>query len=277
MIQDLDRIVQLIEHDWRDAHVLVIGDLMLDRYIWGDVERISPEAPVPVVRVAHQSEQPGGAGNVAMNVAAMGAKATLIGFRGDDADGNALEKALVKAGITPDVISVTSHPTTAKLRVVGGKQQMLRLDTERTDDYPAEAYAALIAKIESAIASADAVVLSDYAKGALTEEVCQRTIEMARRAGVPVLVDPKRRSFARYRGATTICPNLNELSVVSGIPPQNLGALLDAGQTMVTDLGLDYLTATMSEKGIALLRADSRLIAPAVARQVSTSPAPAIR
>jgi len=268
MIQDLDRIVQLIEHDWRDAHVLVIGDLMLDRYIWGDVERISPEAPVPVVRVAHQSEQPGGAGNVAMNVAAMGAKATLIGFRGDDADGNALEKALVKAGITPDVISVTSHPTTAKLRVVGGKQQMLRLDTERTDDYPAEAYAALIAKIESAIASADAVVLSDYAKGALTEEVCQRTIEMARRAGVPVLVDPKRRSFARYRGATTICPNLNELSVVSGIPPQNLGALLDAGQTMVTDLGLDYLTATMSEKGIALLRADSRFIAPAVARQV---------
>jgi len=163
---------------------------------------------------------------------------------------------------------VTSHPTTAKLRVVGGKQQMLRLDTERTDDYPAEAYAALIAKIESAIASADAVVLSDYAKGALTEEVCQRTIEMARRAGVPVLVDPKRRSFARYRGATTICPNLNELSVVSGIPPQNLGALLDAGQTMVTDLGLDYLTATMSEKGIALLRADSRFIAPAVARQV---------
>jgi D-beta-D-heptose 7-phosphate kinase/D-beta-D-heptose 1-phosphate adenosyltransferase len=268
MIQDLDRIVQLIEHDWRDAHVLVIGDLMLDRYIWGDVERISPEAPVPVVRVAHQSEQPGGAGNVAMNVAAMGAKATLIGFRGDDADGNALEKALVKAGITPDVISVTSHPTTAKLRVVGGKQQMLRLDTERTDDYPAEAYAALIAKIESASASADAVVLSDYAKGALTEEVCQRTIEMARRAGVPVLVDPKRRSFARYRGATTICPNLNELSVVSGIPPQNLGALLDAGQTMVTDLGLDYLTATMSEKGIALLRADSRFIAPAVARQV---------
>jgi D-beta-D-heptose 7-phosphate kinase/D-beta-D-heptose 1-phosphate adenosyltransferase len=268
MIQDLDRIVQLIEHDWREQRVLVIGDLMLDRYIWGDVERISPEAPVPVVRVAHQSEQPGGAGNVAMNVAAMGAQATLIGFRGDDADGNALEQALVKAAIAPDLISVTSHPTTAKLRVVGGKQQMLRLDTESTEDYPAAACAALIAKIEAAIATSHAVVLSDYAKGALTEEVCQRTIQMARRAGVPVLVDPKRRSFARYRGATTICPNLNELSVVSGVSPKDLAALLDAGQILVKDLGLDCLTATMSEKGIALLRADSRFIAPAVARQV---------
>jgi D-beta-D-heptose 7-phosphate kinase/D-beta-D-heptose 1-phosphate adenosyltransferase len=192
----------------------------------------------------------------------------LIGFRGDDADGNALEQALLKAGIIPDVISVTSHPTTAKLRVVGGKQQMLRLDTERTEDYSAEAYAALIAKIEPAIATANAVVLSDYAKGALTEEVCQRTIQAARRAGVPVLVDPKRRSFTRYRGATTICPNLNELSVASGISPKDLSAILDAGQTMVKDLDIECLTATMSEKGIAVLRADSRFIAPAVARQV---------
>jgi D-beta-D-heptose 7-phosphate kinase/D-beta-D-heptose 1-phosphate adenosyltransferase len=268
MIQDLDRIVQLIEHEWRNKRVLVVGDLMLDRYIWGDVERISPEAPVPVVRVAHQSEQPGGAGNVAMNVAAMGAQANLIGFRGDDADGTALESALRKAGITPVVVSVTSHPTTAKLRVIGGKQQMLRLDTELTEDYPPEAYAALIENIEAAIPTSNAVVLSDYAKGALTEEVCQRTIQTARRAGVPVLVDPKRRSFARYRGATTICPNLHELSVATGISSQNLAALLDAGQTMVKDLGLEYLTATMSEKGIALLHSDSRLVAPAVARQV---------
>jgi D-beta-D-heptose 7-phosphate kinase/D-beta-D-heptose 1-phosphate adenosyltransferase len=268
MIQHLHRVIQLIESDWREKQVLVIGDLMLDRYIWGDVERISPEAPVPVVRVAHQREQPGGAGNVAMNIVGLGGKATLLGFRGDDADGLSLEKALQQAGIAPQAIMVASHPTTAKLRVVGGKQQMLRLDTERTEGYPAEAYAALIAKIQAAVAGADAVVLSDYAKGVLTEEVCQQAIAMARRRGIPVLVDPKQRSFARYRGATTICPNLNELSVATGISHRDLAAILQAGQKMVQDLALESLIATMSEKGIALLRGDSKFIAPALAQQV---------
>ncbi len=268
MIADLHKIIQLIESEWSQKRVLVVGDIMLDRYIWGDVERISPEAPVPVVRVAHQSSQPGGAGNVAMNLVGLGARATLFGFRGDDADGGCVEVLLQGAGVIVDMVRVTSHPTTAKLRVVGGKQQMMRLDTEKTDAYPDESYAALIAKLEAAISSADAVVLSDYAKGVLTEDVCQYAIQVARRHGIPVLVDPKQRSFARYRGATTICPNLAELSVATGISAKDVDAILAAGQKMVTELDLEALTATMSEKGIALLRGDSRFLAPAVARQV---------
>jgi D-beta-D-heptose 7-phosphate kinase/D-beta-D-heptose 1-phosphate adenosyltransferase len=241
---------------------------MLDRYIWGDVERISPEAPVPVVRVGRQSEQPGGAGNVAMNVVGLSAKATLIGFRGDDRDGNTLQSCLQQAGVMSKTICVATHPTTSKLRVIGGKQQMMRLDIEMIDNYPAEAFVSLASAIESTISDVDAIILSDYGKGVITEDVCQQTIRIARRLEIPVLVDPKQRNLERYRGATTICPNLSELSLSSGISQRDPDRLLAAGQKIVAELELDCLTATMSEKGIALLRRDSKFIAPAVAQQV---------
>ena len=262
MIQDLHRIVQLIEGEWRNTRVLVVGDLMLDRYIWGEVERISPEAPVPVVRCGHRTERPGGAANVAMNLVGLGAGATLFGFCGDDADALVLEKSLREAGVEIALTAVSTHPTTSKLRVLSGKQQMLRLDTEQTSGYPAEAYADLIGKVDAALATAHAVVLSDYAKGVLTEEVCQQVIRAASRRGIPVLVDPKQRDFTRYRGATTICPNLTELSTAVGVPLQNLDALLAAGQALVSQLDLQCLIATMSEKGIAVLREHSRFVAP---------------
>ncbi len=268
MIQELHRVIELIEGEWRSTRVLVVGDVMLDRYIWGDVERISPEAPVPIVRAIHQNERPGGAANVAMNIAGLGAQAAVFGFCGEDADRAALEKCLREAGVEPRMTAVAGHPTIAKLRVLGGKQQMLRLDMEQTDGYPAEAYIALVAGLEAALSSADVVVLSDYAKGVLTEEVCRGVIEAARRRGVPVLVDPKQRSFERYRGATTICPNLGELSAAVGVPVRELDALLTAGQRLAVELGLECLTATLSEKGIAVLREHSKLIAPAAARQV---------
>jgi D-beta-D-heptose 7-phosphate kinase/D-beta-D-heptose 1-phosphate adenosyltransferase len=268
MIQNLHQVIGLIESSWGNAHVLVVGDIMLDRYIWGDVERISPEAPVPVVRVAHNSEQPGGAANVAMNVTGLGAQATLLGFCGEDADRETLEHSLRAAGIRADMTSVTNHPTTSKLRIICGNQQMLRVDMERTKGYPAEAYAELIQKIEQTIGSVNAVILSDYAKGVLSEDVCQSAIRLARQHGIPVLVDPKQREFTRYRGATTICPNLAELSTASGVPSSELDALLVAGQKMSAELGLDCLTATLSERGIALLKEGSRVIAPAVARRV---------
>jgi D-beta-D-heptose 7-phosphate kinase / D-beta-D-heptose 1-phosphate adenosyltransferase len=268
MIQNLHRIVQLIEGEWHNNRVLVVGDLMLDRYIWGNVDRISPEAPVPVVRCGHRTERPGGAANVAMNLLGLGSRATLFGFCGHDADALALQKSLREGGVDVALTPVPSHPTTSKLRILSGKQQMLRLDTERTDGYPTEAYAALIASVIAALETADAVVLSDYAKGVLTEEVCQQVIRAANRRGIPVLVDPKQRDFARYRGATTISPNLTELSIVTGIPPQNLDDVLAAGQTLVSKLGLQCLIATLSEKGIAVLKEDSRFVAPAAARQV---------
>ena len=268
MIQDLHRVMQLIEGEWRNTHVLVIGDIMLDRYIWGDVERVSPEAPVPIVRAVHRSERPGGAANVAMNLAGLGAKASLFGFCGRDADRDSLEVCLEKAEVSAHLTSVETHPTTTKLRIVAGQQQMLRLDTEKTEEYSAEAYEDLIAKVENGILSADAVVFSDYAKGVLSENVCQRLIGKARALGIPVLVDPKQQSFARYRGATTICPNLNELSVATNVAAKNLNAILSAGQTIISELDLDCLTVTLSEKGIALLRSNAKTISPAVARQV---------
>ena len=268
MIQDLHRVIRLIENDWRNARVLVVGDVMLDRYIWGNVERISPEAPVPIVHASHRNERPGGAANVAMNIAGLGAKAVLFGLAGQDPDCIQLQDLLRDAGVESQLTQVPSHPTIAKLRILSGRQQMLRLDTEQVAGYPREAYDSLIAKAEKAMANADSVVLSDYAKGCLTEDICQRVIQAANRRGIPVLVDPKHRDFSRYRGATTICPNLQELSAVLGIPPGETDALLAAGQKLVPQLQLSYLTATLSEKGIAVLREESRWIAPALARQV---------
>ena len=268
MIQDLHRVIRLIEGEWRNTRVLVIGDIMLDRYIWGDVERVSPEAPVPIVRAVHRSEQPGGAANVAMNLAGLGARVSLFGFCGQDADRDCLEGCLRKAGVEGDLTAVATHPTTTKLRIVGGKQQMLRLDMEDTKGYSAEAYEELLAKVDRAILSADAVVLSDYAKGVLSENVCQSVIQKARKHRIPILVDPKQRNYARYREATTICPNLNELSATADLAANDLNAGLSAGQKMVSELDLEYLIVTLSEKGIALLRQDTKTVYPAVARQV---------
>ena len=268
MIPDLHRVIQLIERDWLEVRVLVVGDIMLDRYIWGDVERISPEAPVPVVRSMHRSEQPGGAANVAMNVAGLGAKAVLFGFCGDDADGECLKACLAKAGVDSGLVVAASHPTTSKLRILGGNQQMLRLDTEKIESYSDIAYEELAGKVEAALPLAQVLVLSDYAKGVLPEKVCQRLIQSARSSGVAVLIDPKQRDFGRYRGATTICPNLQELSVATGVAAKDLKGILAAGQKLVPALELEYLTVTLSEKGIAVLRADSQTVLPATAKQV---------
>jgi D-beta-D-heptose 7-phosphate kinase/D-beta-D-heptose 1-phosphate adenosyltransferase len=203
-----------------------------------------------------------------MNVAGLGARVSLFGFQGDDADGECLRACLAKAGIDAELTTVATHPTTSKLRILGGSQQMLRLDTEQAGSYAEANCEALAAKVEAALASASVLVLSDFAKGVLTEDVCQRLIESARRLGVPVLIDPKQRDFRRYRGATTICPNLNELSAATGISAKDLKAILAAGRELVSRLELEYLTVTLSEKGIAVLRPDSEIISPAAARQV---------
>ena len=270
-MDDLHQIVTRVEGDWRETRVLVVGDVMLDRYIWGDVERISPEAPVPVVRLAHRSEQPGGAANVAMNIAGLGARVTLAGFAGQDEDRAALEACLEKAGVTAQLTAFAGCPTTSKLRILGGQQQILRLDVEQTRGYPQHAHDALLAGIRAALPGVRAVVLSDYAKGVLSEEVCRAVIDEARALGIPVLVDPKHRDFSRYRGATTICPNLHELSAATGIPPKDTEPLLAAAAAMLPALGLEYLTVTLSEKGIAVVRPDTihaTQVFPAVARQV---------
>ncbi len=268
MITNLPEVIALVESGWRNTRVLVVGDVMLDKYIWGDVERISPEAPVPVVRATWQNERPGGAANVAMNLAGLGACVTVAGFGGDDEEQERLESMLAEAGVEPALAEVAAIPTTTKMRIFSGSQQMMRLDTEASPSPSNVAYAGLLKSVSAALPNADVVVLSDYAKGVLTESVCRTIIAEAGKLGVPVLVDPKQRDFSRYRGATTICPNLKELSAATGEPISDIDRLLAAGQAQLGSLGMDLMVVTMGDKGITVLRRDSRLHAPAVVRQV---------
>ena len=268
MIFDLQAAITLVESGWRNAKVLVVGDVMLDKYIWGEVERISPEAPVPVVRAALQDERPGGAANVAMNLAGLGACVTVRGFGGGDPEQERLESLLAEAGVEPLLTTVGGSPTTTKLRILAGNQQIMRLDTEVGGAHSGAFYQELLKHTLESLSDFSVVVLSDYAKGVLTEDVCQALISRARQFSIPVLVDPKNPSFAPYRGATVICPNRKELSVATGELSGNLDGLLAAAQAMLPSLGVKAMAVTLGEKGIAVLRANSRLHAPAVVRQV---------
>jgi len=268
MIDQLFKVIQEIEHNWASKRVLVVGDVMLDRYIFGEVRRISPEAPVPVVRTTYQSEQPGGAGNVAMNLSHLGAVTQVIGFTGGDENGRLLAESLRANEISPCLVISKDFPTITKQRIMGGRQQMLRLDSERLDARPQDDYDRLINSVLAHLPGCHAVVLSDYAKGALTPEVCQQVIQAAHGLGIPVLVDPKCADFGRYRGATTICPNLAELSTAINADPRDLKGLLDAAEALVTALNIKFMTATLSDQGIALVRPGKHFIAPAIARQV---------
>jgi D-beta-D-heptose 7-phosphate kinase/D-beta-D-heptose 1-phosphate adenosyltransferase len=268
VIEQLHEVIQEIEHAWSGKRLLVVGDVMLDKYIWGEVGRISPEAPVPVVRMTHQSHQPGGAANVAMNLARLGAQVQVIGFTGGDENETLLAECLRTNGVSPKFIVSEGFPTITKLRILGGQQQMLRLDTERSGARSEADYRSLTKSLHVYLMGCDAVVLSDYAKGVLTPEVCKAVIDAARAQGIPVLVDPKTADFSRYRGATTVCPNLGELSRAVGMETRELTPLLDAAETLVQELDLEFITATLGEKGIALVRPGNRMTAEAVARQV---------
>jgi D-beta-D-heptose 7-phosphate kinase/D-beta-D-heptose 1-phosphate adenosyltransferase len=268
VIEQLHEVVRQIEQGWATKRLLVVGDVMLDKYIWGEVARISPEAPVPVVRATHQSQQPGGAANVAMNLSRLGAQADVIGFVGDDEDQRLLTELLRSNGIDADFVVTGEFPTITKLRIMGGRQQMLRLDSERQCARPERDCQRLIERVLAHLPGSNAVILSDYAKGVLTVEVCREVIAAARERGIPVLVDPKCADFTRYRGATTICPNIGELAAAVHLDARELTPLLDAAQSLVSKLDLKFMTATLGEKGIALVRTDGRVVAPAVARQV---------
>ena len=260
--------IRSVESGFGRPRVLVVGDLMLDKYIWGEVERISPEAPVPVLRTARQSQQPGGAANVAMNLSGLGARVTVMGFGGGDDDQRAIETVLAEAGVNVSMVACPGVPTTSKLRVLAGHQQLLRLDNEpaRTDFNGCADL--LLQRAMAELPQASVVVLSDYAKGVLSERVCRALIGEARRVQIPVVVDPKGHDFARYCGATTICPNTKELAAVTGEAANDLNWLLAAGQKMTAALNLQHMLVTLGEKGIAILRPDSRSHVPAVARQV---------
>lgn len=272
MIEHLHDVIREIEHSWAAKRVLAVGDVMLDKYIWGEVGRISPEAPVPVVRVTYENVRPGGVGNVAMNMALLGAQTRVIAFAGGDENQRLLEEALRGGGVQPELIVSNGFPTIVKTRILGGQQQMLRLDRERKESRSKEDHERLIASALARLGECDVLVLSDYAKGSFTPEVCQALIQAARKRGIPVLVDPKCSDFSRYRGATTICPNLAEITAAtrdrSWARCHDSEEPLCAAEAMVEELGLEFLIVTLSEKGIALVRPGNVFTAPAEARQV---------
>ncbi len=268
MLPELHQVLSLLEGGFRDVRVLVVGDLMLDRYIVGDVDRISPEAPVPVLRHAHRYQRPGGAANVAMNLAGLGCQALLAGLWGDDAERRELSTALEAAAIDTAGVVTSSLPTISKTRIVGRTQQLLRLDIESRDAPSRQDLDNLQARVLGLVEKVHAVILSDYAKGALTRDLCLATIRAARRAGVPILVDPKSSDLSKYSGATMVCPNLNELSLATGVDAHHLDDLLAAAEQQRVEHSFDYITATMSERGIRVLSAAGSYHSPARAREV---------
>ncbi len=254
MLPQTSEVLELLGGGFSRLRVLVVGDIMIDRYIVGDVERISPEAPVPVLRQLREYARPGGAANVAMNLAGLGLQTTLAGFVGADTCADELLQLMHAAGVNTSGLVKASLPTIAKTRVVSRTQQLMRIDVESREQHTSGDAAKLLSTSIDAVAEADAVILSDYAKGALTERLCRGVIDAARERGIPVLVDPKARDFSKYVGATTVCPNLQELSTATGVDVHATEALLDAGRSLLTGLSIDFLTVTMSERGIHVLR-----------------------
>jgi len=252
---------------WRDrvarTRVLVVGDVMLDRYWFGDVDRISPEAPVPVVKIARTEERPGGAANVARNTAALGARTTLLSATGDDEAGAALERLLAADGVQTSFHRDPVLPTTVKLRVIGRQQQLLRIDFETAPSH--EVLATKLADYDRLLADADLVILSDYGKGGLAHIATM--IESARAAGKAVLVDPKGEDYARYRGATILTPNRSEFRQVVG-RWTNDAELTAKAEGLRRNLGLDALLVTRAEEGMSLYTAEGTEDIPAVAREV---------
>ena len=235
--------------DFGRAGVLVIGDVMLDRYWYGPTQRISPEAPVPVVKVETIEERPGGAANVAMNIAALGTSSRLIGLTGADEAAQTLSRTLENVNVGCDFVEVSTHPTITKLRILSRNQQLIRLDFEEgfdnIDPDP------INQQMRSTVGSVGAVVLSDYAKGALSD--VQTLIGIARDAGVPVLIDPKGTDFERYRGATLLTPNLSEFEAVAG-KCRDVDDIVQRGMALLSDYGLSALLVTRSENGMTLLQ-----------------------
>lgn len=231
------------------AKVLVLGDVMLDRYWFGATNRISPEAPVPVVRVTQNEERAGGAANVAMNIAALNVPVQLLGLIGQDETGATLTNLLNNQQIDCNFVALETHPTITKLRILSRHQQLLRLDFE--EDFKSVNCAELLTRLESAVKNYGALILSDYGKGTLNG--VQQMIQIARKANVPTLIDPKGTDFVRYRGATLLTPNMAEFEAVVG-KCHSEEEIIEKGLKLISDLELTALLVTRSEKGMTLLR-----------------------
>ncbi len=249
--------------DTSRSRMLVVGDVMLDRYWFGDVSRISPEAPVPVVLVKSEEDRPGGAANVARNCAALGAPTQLLSVVGEDEAGSVIERLVGAEGVRASLHRDAALRTTVKLRVIGRQQQLLRVDFETAPS--SEVLASKLAEFEQGLPECDCVILSDYGKGGLAHIV--RMIGLARAAGKRVLVDPKGEDYSRYRGASVLTPNTAELREVVG-NWRDEADLVRRAQALRHDLEIEALLLTRSEQGMTLFHERGQLDVPAQAREV---------
>jgi rfaE bifunctional protein kinase chain/domain len=259
-----------IASGFQRVSLLVLGDLMLDQFVWGTVTRISPEAPVPVVRMERESHLLGGAGNVARNVIALGGRAVPVGVRGDDRDGEHLERLCREAGIASDgVVLVPGRPTTVKMRVVAHHQHVVRVDREEDGPLGPKIEAQLSRRALALLDGSHAVIVSDYDKGAISPELLRALLPEAARRGLPIVIDPKVRLFDHYRPATVVTPNAREATEAAGRGARTDHELEAISRELRARLGCPYLLVTRGERGMLLVGENTApLVIPTVAREV---------
>ncbi len=254
----------------RGVVVGVVGDVMLDRFVWGKVTRISPEAPVPVVEIEREDYHLGGAANVARNLASLGANPLLLGILGEDEAGETLRRAFGERGLSAEaLLSDSSRRTTVKTRIIAQGQQVVRADWESTEDIAGEVESKSLRLVEEVVARSQALVFSDYSKGALTPKVIERAIAAAKARGIPILVDPKLRRHRLYRGVTLVTPNMNETERFTGMSVRSKEDLEQAAGKLLSDLDCDAVLVTRGEEGMSLFeRGRKPLHIPTAAQEV---------
>lgn len=254
--------------DFSNCKILIVGDVMLDKYYFGKVERISPEAPVPIVNIVREESRLGGASNVANNISSLGGQAILCGAVGYDFFGKEIERMAHRKGIRTEFIK-TEQPTITKARIIGGRQQIVRLDYEQRLEIPEKTKEGFKVQLEKLIHETPTLVISDYGKGMISEELCTFLITAAKQHGVKVIVDPKGQNWAKYTGADLITPNVKELGDIIGHPVSNDDdAIETSAKEIIRQHGLEAILVTRSEKGMSLINKQETIHIPTHSREV---------
>lgn len=259
---------------FNNLNILIIGDVMMDSYLWGSVDRISPEAPVPVISVKKRENRLGGAANVALNVQSLGASPVICAVIGNDREGDAFIKLMQDQGLAVDgLVRLDNRPTTVKTRVIGHNQQMLRIDAEKDEELAADDTKSLLNKIRTVIAthSIDAIIFEDYDKGVISRHLIAEVVAEAKSRGIITVVDPKKRNFLYYKGVTLFKPNLKELreGLKIDIDTSKKGDLEKAAETLQKKLECDLVMVTLSELGVFMLSESGQKIIPAHIRKIA--------